>query len=312
MTTPDLCFTPATELARLFRARKASPLEVMQAVFARIDAVNPQLNAYVTLAREVLSLRVPTEPLAHRLVTQALVVEDRQDAWQRLGQRVRGRLPESPGVYVMRDAAGRAIYVGKAKNLRRRVSTYFSARRWLALPPGIPAASAIEWQQVGSELEALLVEAELIDRLLPPVNVQTEAPRRGLRRRRALVRDVIVVLPSADPDCAEIVCARAEDGAWLRQRTRRDGQDLAVHARRITRFFHGVGRRPGVESNRRGAAGIVFAWLGGAGRQSSRLDPHETPVPAELRRRLAALLSDRELFEDRIDQRGPSRGMIRA
>jgi len=48
----DLCFTPATELVRLFRARMASPLEVMLAVFARIDAVNPQLNAYVTLARE--------------------------------------------------------------------------------------------------------------------------------------------------------------------------------------------------------------------------------------------------------------------
>ncbi|HEY7869994.1 MAG TPA: amidase family protein, partial [Methylomirabilota bacterium] len=48
----DLCFTPATALARLYRARRASPLEVMQAVFARIDAVNPLLNAYVTLDRE--------------------------------------------------------------------------------------------------------------------------------------------------------------------------------------------------------------------------------------------------------------------
>jgi amidase len=48
----DLCFTPAAELARLYRARKVSPLEVMQAVLARIDAVNPLVNAYVTLARE--------------------------------------------------------------------------------------------------------------------------------------------------------------------------------------------------------------------------------------------------------------------
>jgi len=48
----DLCFTPATELLRLYRGRRASPLEVMQAVLARIDAVNPRLNAYVTLARE--------------------------------------------------------------------------------------------------------------------------------------------------------------------------------------------------------------------------------------------------------------------
>ena len=48
----DICFFPATELARLYRARKVSPLEVMQAVLARIDAVNPVVNAYVTVARE--------------------------------------------------------------------------------------------------------------------------------------------------------------------------------------------------------------------------------------------------------------------
>ena len=52
MPNPDLCFTPATTLQRLYRARKTSPLEVMQAVLARVDAVNPKLNAIVTLARE--------------------------------------------------------------------------------------------------------------------------------------------------------------------------------------------------------------------------------------------------------------------
>ena len=48
----DLTFAPAAELLRLYRARKASPLEVMQAVLGRIDAVNPQVNAIVTLARD--------------------------------------------------------------------------------------------------------------------------------------------------------------------------------------------------------------------------------------------------------------------
>ena len=52
MTHRDVCFVSATDLARLYRARKTSPLEVMQAVFARIDAVNPALNAFVTLDRE--------------------------------------------------------------------------------------------------------------------------------------------------------------------------------------------------------------------------------------------------------------------
>src|SRR5499433_3337126 len=53
MTTQrDLCFTPAIELSKLYRARKISPLEVMQAVLARIDAVNPVVNAIVTLTRD--------------------------------------------------------------------------------------------------------------------------------------------------------------------------------------------------------------------------------------------------------------------
>ena len=48
----DLCFTPATELSRLYRSRKVSPLEVMRAVLERLDRVNPLVNAMVTLDRE--------------------------------------------------------------------------------------------------------------------------------------------------------------------------------------------------------------------------------------------------------------------
>src|SRR5262245_27890332 len=48
----DLCFTSATELGRLYRARKVSPLEVLEAVLARVEAVNPAVNAIVTLARD--------------------------------------------------------------------------------------------------------------------------------------------------------------------------------------------------------------------------------------------------------------------
>jgi amidase len=50
--SPDLCFTPATELRRLYRSRAVSPLEVMRAVLERVDRVNPLVNAVVTLDRE--------------------------------------------------------------------------------------------------------------------------------------------------------------------------------------------------------------------------------------------------------------------
>ena len=52
MPDRDLCFTSASELLRLYRARKVSPLEVMEAVLARVDTVNPKVNACVTVVRE--------------------------------------------------------------------------------------------------------------------------------------------------------------------------------------------------------------------------------------------------------------------
>jgi amidase len=65
----DLCFAPATELLRLYRTRKASPLETMQAVLTQIDRVNPQVNAIVTLAREsaLAEARKATRALPRRV-----------------------------------------------------------------------------------------------------------------------------------------------------------------------------------------------------------------------------------------------------
>ena len=68
MSDGDLCFVPAVELLRRYRARSFSPLEVTEAVFARIDAVNPRLNAFVTLAREsaLAEARTATDALRKR------------------------------------------------------------------------------------------------------------------------------------------------------------------------------------------------------------------------------------------------------
>lgn len=52
MPTPDLCWLPATDLARLVRTRKVSPVEVVDAVLARIEKLNPTLNAYVLVTGE--------------------------------------------------------------------------------------------------------------------------------------------------------------------------------------------------------------------------------------------------------------------
>jgi aspartyl-tRNA(Asn)/glutamyl-tRNA(Gln) amidotransferase subunit A len=53
MDATDLCFTPAVTLARAIRARDLSPVELLDAVLARIEAVNPRINAYCTVAAEM-------------------------------------------------------------------------------------------------------------------------------------------------------------------------------------------------------------------------------------------------------------------
>ncbi len=81
-------------------------------------------------------------------------------------------IPKAPGVYVMRDGNDRVVYVGKAKNLRERVGTYFSqplgyTRKMDGL---IESLARIQVEVVGSELEALLLESQLIRRYQPRYN----------------------------------------------------------------------------------------------------------------------------------------------
>jgi predicted GIY-YIG superfamily endonuclease len=253
------------------------------------------------LAAEVLGIRGAPPELAKRLVAQALVVEDRRDAWRRAGERICGRAPSTPGVYVLKDEGDRPLYVGKAVNLRRRLRAHFADRRWKAIKPAFARAADAEWQEVGSELEALLREAALIDELKPTVNVQTASPQLDDRAiPQALLRDAIVVAPSVEDDSVELIAARVDDGGWMIQRTRRNGADLAVHANRLWRFFNSALRQ--ARTSGPPLAPIVYSWLAGRGASATRLDPHAARSVQEMRRRLGALLRDERLFHERIEQ----------
>lgn len=82
-------------------------------------------------------------------------------------------LPGGPGVYLMRDASGAVLYVGKAKDLRARVSQYFqqnpSDRRW-KIPNLVALIRRIDYVGSASEREALLTERQLIHKLQPFFN----------------------------------------------------------------------------------------------------------------------------------------------
>jgi predicted GIY-YIG superfamily endonuclease len=253
---------------------------------------------YVRLAAEVLGIRNAPPALARRLVEQALVVEDRRESWLRTGERICASAPPLPGVYVLRDGNGRALYVGKANNIRRRLRTHFAARCWRTLKPEFARAVAVEWQPVGSEIEALIREAEWIRDLAPVANVQVGLPSLDTRAVPAsLLRDTIVVLPSAAADAIELLAARGSGPVRI-ERVTRDGAGLAARAGDLFRFFRDDTRPDSPASSH--VAPLVFSWLAGRGAAASRLDPHDAATARELQRRLKVLLEDDRLFTERI------------
>ncbi|MFM9918076.1 excinuclease ABC subunit UvrC [Lacisediminihabitans sp. H27-G8] len=85
-----------------------------------------------------------------------------------------GEIPQQPGVYRFRDAAQRVLYVGKAKNLRARLSNYFAPLASLheRTRRMVLSAASVEWTVVGTEFEALQLEFTWIKEFDPPFNVQ--------------------------------------------------------------------------------------------------------------------------------------------
>jgi amidase len=121
----DICFLPAAVLARLYRAKKISPLEVMQAVLARIDAVNPTVNAYVTVAREsalagarratrLLGRRSSTLPPLHGVpvsIKDLYATKGIRSTWGSVIYK--DHIPDVDDLVVQRLKAAGAIVVGK-------------------------------------------------------------------------------------------------------------------------------------------------------------------------------------------------------
>ena len=95
--------------------------------------------------------------------------------------------PTTPGVYLFHDRSGTVLYVGKARDLRSRLRSYFSGdRQRPAVEAALGALERVEWRQLGSELEAALEELRLIRELRPPANARVGRPDRYvyLVRRR--------------------------------------------------------------------------------------------------------------------------------
>jgi len=93
--------------------------------------------------------------------------------------------PTRPGVYLFRDCHGQVLYVGRARDLRTRLRSYFgSDRQRPSVEAALLALERIEWRVLGSELEAALEELRLIRELQPPANSRSRRKEHGVYLRR--------------------------------------------------------------------------------------------------------------------------------
>lgn len=201
-------------------------------------------------------------------------------------------LPPSPGTYVFRDPADRALYVGKTVSLQRRVRAHFTTSHSFVRQRAdmLPRIDHIDWEVTGSELRAMLREAELIGELAPVYNVQ--------RQRRAS-RLLVYVGP---PESAVVNTAstmRGESGDHVGPfPTARDARLAAQAARRLLELpARGA---CSVEPWRRAAA---LAYLSG-GREAAIAVVTDADAPAEEREAIV-----RRLRRSRTERRPLAGGL---
>jgi DNA polymerase-3 subunit epsilon len=93
--------------------------------------------------------------------------------------------PARPGVYLFHDRHGLVLYVGRARDLRARLRSYFrSERQRPSVEAALLALERVEWRVLGSELEAALEEVRLIRELQPPANSRSRRKEHGVYLKR--------------------------------------------------------------------------------------------------------------------------------
>jgi DNA polymerase III epsilon subunit family exonuclease len=106
--------------------------------------------------------------------------------------------PTRPGVYLFRDRHEQVLYVGRARDLRARLRSYFrSERQRPSVEAALLALERVEWRVLGSELEAALEELRLIRELQPPANSRSRRAEHGVYLKRR--GDDFVVTKTATP-----------------------------------------------------------------------------------------------------------------
>lgn len=266
ITEPDL--SVAKLAAKLWPEPRVSSIEDLAAYFelpwSEHRRAQPDLAILVEAFAHVLEeLAVQgVRTVAQALEFQQVEVDEVDFSGYAFDREFLASLPTSPGVYLMKDSSGNVIYVGKSKDLRTRVSSYFAstADRDPKTQSILDALHKLEFEQTATELEALMREAALIAEHSPRLNTQTEVHERPAPYAKS--NDLILVCDSAQGGVDVLFTSR---GDLLDRKTlgenELDATELAEEIRR--RYLARADAPASMGSQEKGTRGreIVASWV---------------------------------------------------
>lgn len=169
-------------------------------------------------------------------------------------------IPQSPGIYQMKDKSGKIIYVGKAKNLKDRVGSYFwnTTNCLEKLANLLNAVYTIEFEITGSELAAMLLEYQLIKQYRPLFNQQIEVHERNARY--GSLKNFVLILPSTVGNCSELFFVK-EGQPVQRYELLRDAADLSGVEEILAEMFEQHSEPDGLTEDETAEMDIVLSWV---------------------------------------------------
>jgi hypothetical protein len=199
-------------------------------------------------------------------------------------------VPECPGVYIMRNRANDIVYVGKSRNLRHRVRSYFTPQA--LKEPKVARIHeqihSIEVVATRSEVEALLTEMGLIRDFRPPINLQAEVHERPDTYGKE--RNLLLLVPHEKRKKAEVYFLR--EGCFVAQESvlldRPPSKSILLKVRSVY-FTHRRMRRRDREPWERE---IVLRWLAANRKRLNCIDIDDAGNFAAVVMRLASYLND--------------------
>lgn len=123
-------------------------------------------------------------------------------------------LPDLPGVYLMKDKCDKVIYVGKSKNLKSRVQSYFYKRNAIDEKTKLIHEKVfdISYEDTGSELEALLLENKYILQFEPFINIQIEIHKTNIQLHP--LKKILLILPASISEHVRLYFINGQKSAY--------------------------------------------------------------------------------------------------